>query len=147
MALSHQSGRVNTKELMRFHPFLNTLSYTTVVQLLKIANLAKLMVDTTLYNEGQRMTSVYFVLSGILVLHNTDKGAVGLVTYDSTLGEECWHGKTEALEYAVAYQQCYLLEIDCQKLRELSKLIAKTDFIKIQRHVEANHRKKQVWRQ
>jgi hypothetical protein len=61
------------------------------------------MCDTILYTEGETSEKIYLVLSGILILHNVRRGAIGIVTLENTCGEEVWGtGENKKLEYAVA---------------------------------------------
>ncbi len=67
------------------------------------------MCDTILYGQGDTDDKIYLVLTGILFLHQKEHGAIGVVTYENTLGEEILQGAPK-MEFAVAIQQCYLLE-------------------------------------
>lgn len=48
------------------------------------------MCDKILYKQGDQSEKLYLVLTGILILHNKDYGAVGIATMDNTCGEEVW---------------------------------------------------------
>jgi CRP-like cAMP-binding protein len=98
--LSLKGDTVNPTELQRFHPFFNQIQVQSLKSILSVSKLTTLMCDTILYNQGDTLDSFYIVLSGIIILHSRDKGAVGICTFDHTCGEEAF--SSPMLEFAVA---------------------------------------------
>lgn len=91
------------------------------------------MCDTILYNQGDKLDSFYIVLSGVIILHSRDKGAVGICTFDNTCGEEAFQGAM--LEFAVAQQQSHLLEVPTSAVPYLKQRMFqqgnRADFLKL----------------
>ena len=138
--------QVNPNELQRFHPFFNQLSITSVKAILSISKLTQLMCDTILYSQGDTDDKIYLVLTGILFLHQKEQGAVGVVTYENTLGEEILQGAPK-MEFAVAIQPCYLLEFSQADLKSLrQKWMDRKDAMKLEKLIQTNMRQKSHWR-
>jgi hypothetical protein len=100
---------------MRFHPFFNTISLKSTKKILTYCQLTQLMSGTLLYNEGDESDKVYLILSGVIVLHNKEKGAIAVLTMKNTCGEEALFGDSLGkLESAYAQSQSCLLQFDCE---------------------------------
>jgi len=63
-----------------------------------------------LYSEGDVSDMVYLILSGMIVLHNKEKGALAVLTFKNTCGEETYfEAHRTVFENAYAHQKSFLL--------------------------------------
>ena len=83
---------------------------------------------------------IYIVLFGTLVLHHETLGALGVLTMDSTIGEESQiKGLGTKLDSAYSQTETYLLEYDAQKWAgirlTLMQIGRKADLMRLERFI------------
>jgi len=95
---------------------------------------------------------VYVILCGKIVLHHEKLGALGVLTMDNCLGEECQIRPTckKKLDAAYSESECYLLAYEANKWAEIRDTLIhlglKNDYLRFEKFVKSNFNQKNLWR-
>ena len=75
-------------DIRRLHPFLRKLTTQGAGMLFKQGKIIKLKPCQILYKEGSKDNSVFIIIYGKMILRSIEKGVLGTISSEESIGEE-----------------------------------------------------------